>query len=225
MANQWVWIPSGTLRYIFYRYDLQNFFFKWRLRQLVALVAKGSTSVVAPLVLNPVMHYPYIWFFLIHSYSTVMSSILSCNTYPDLKSARKLHSNWKIKTYSKVNLRNENMIYNTYLYQGNWSTDDMCFLKEIVLKFLSSIHHKTRSWKRRVLLAGCKVLTNGRRLKSSPLIFYEKRSLRFIASGLQTSREVWVFVIYMVISSWQRNVSSTAREAKKGRLDKFYDRW
>ena len=107
------------------------------------------------------------------------------------------------------------MIYNTYLYQGNWSTDDMCFLKEIVLKFLSSIHHKTRSWKRRVLLAGCKVLTNGRRLKSSPFIFYEKRSLRFIASGLQTSREVWVFEIYMVISPWQRNVLQLRVKQKK----------
>ena len=107
------------------------------------------------------------------------------------------------------------MIYNTYLYQGNWSTDDVCFLKEIVLKFLSSIHHKTRSWKRRVLLEGCKVFTNGRRLNSSPFIFYEKGSLRFIASGLQPSREVWVLVIYMVISSWQRNVLQLRVKQKK----------
>ena len=73
----------------------------------------------------------------------------------------------------------------------------------------------------RVPLARCKVLTNECRLKSSRLIFYEKRSSKFIASGLQTSsvRHLYGHIILAA------QCSSTAREAKKRRLDKSYDKW
>ena len=99
--------------------------------------------------------------------------------------------------------------------------DDTCFFKDIVYKLLSSAHHERRSCKRRVPLARCKVLTNESRLKSSRLIFYEKRSWRFIASGLQTSsvRHLYGHIILAA------QCSSTAREAKKRRLDKSYDKW
>ena len=72
-----------------------------------------------------------------------------------------------------------------------------------------------------VPLTRCKVLTNESRLKSSRLIFYEKRSSRFIASGLQTSsvRHLYGHIILAA------QCSSTAREAKKRRLDKSYDKW
>ena len=109
----WVWIPLGTLQFIFYRYVFTKFLFRPKIAPISSPSRKkfnvrnnvNEFESCDALSLNLFLSYPYLQCsYVPHTFVIILSRRLngSC-TKPG------------IKTYCKVNLRIEKMIYNTYL--------------------------------------------------------------------------------------------------------------
>ena len=111
----WVWIPLGTLQFIFYRYVFTKFLFQRKIAPISSPSRKkfnvrnnvNEFESCDALSLNLLLSYPY----LQYSYTPHTFGIILSHT-------ERLHGSCTQpgkKTYCKVNLRIEKMIYNAYL--------------------------------------------------------------------------------------------------------------